>query len=150
MPIRLLNSSAFQLFLPICKRNKMPEHSREIIPKIVIPTHLVSQVQSRLAYIDEHVSGVSISADGTRIKLRVGNSAGKKALVGLEEKVQLVVAEMAKGTPRPKVEVLEDYLDRTVPFVGDPLPELITRGEVSQEYSGVFSFGPLITRLIEV
>ena len=128
----------------------MPEHSLEIIPKIVIPTHLVSQVQSRLAYIDEHVSGVSISADGTRIKLRVGNSAGKKALVGLEEKVQLVVAEMAKGTPRPKVEVLEDYLDRTVPFVGDPLPELITRGEVSQEYSGVFSFGPLITRLIEV
>jgi seryl-tRNA synthetase len=44
--------------------------------------------------------------------------------------------------------VLEDHLDRQVPFRLDPMPELLRRGELCQESAGIFALGPLLTRLI--
>jgi len=46
--------------------------------------------------------------------------------------------------------VLEDHLQRTVPFAADPMPDLLARGEVSREHAGIYSLGPMLTRLIEV
>jgi seryl-tRNA synthetase len=68
----------------------------------------------------------------------------------LEARVVRVVEEMAQGAVPPKVEVLEDHLDRPTPFNADPMPQLLASGEVSEEHTGIFSFGPLLTRLIEV
>ena len=126
----------------------MPEHN--LTSKIVIPAHLRSQVQAKLAYVDENISGASISADGGAIRLQLRAKAGKPALAELDAKVHSVVADMAKGSVAPKVEVLEDHLLRSVPFAADPMPELLARGEVSREHNGIYSLGPLLTRLIEV
>lgn len=122
----------------------------QIRPEILIPAHLIAQVQSKLAYVDENIASASISREGDLIELSLRDSGNGSAAKVLEEKIQRVVAEMAKGAVQPKVEVLEDYLDRGVPFSGDPMPELLVRGEVSEEYTGVFSFGPLMARLVEV
>jgi seryl-tRNA synthetase len=56
---------------------------------------------------------------------------------------------MVKGAFKPKVQVLENHLDRPVPNQTDPMPELLDRGEVSQEANGIYSLGPLLTRLID-
>jgi seryl-tRNA synthetase len=56
---------------------------------------------------------------------------------------------MAKGAIKPRVQVLEDHLDRHSPFKEDPMPELLARGEVSQEASGIYTLGPLLSRLID-
>jgi seryl-tRNA synthetase len=124
----------------------MPE-SLHITPKVGIPLHLVGQIQSKLAYVDETISAAQISADGKDVELQLRTSVDKKEL---EKKVQTVIAEMAKGAIQPKVEVLEDRLDRPVPFSADPMADLLARGEVSREHTGIFSFGPLVTRLVEV
>ncbi len=118
-----------------------------ITPAVTIPDHLLGQVQSKLAYVDEDIAAASISSDGTiELQLRNGNASSES----LEEKVQRVVAEMAKGAMQPKVEVLEDHLGRKVPFASDPMSELMSRGELSLEQTGIYSFGPMVTRLIEV
>jgi seryl-tRNA synthetase len=117
-----------------------------ITPAITIPAHLVGQVQSKLAYVDESIAAASISADGSAIELQLRGDAP----TGLEDKVQRVVSDMAKGATRPKVEILEDHLARPVSYSIDPMDELMARGEVSKEHTGIFSFGPLISRLIEV
>lgn len=127
----------------------MPD-ALQIKPKTPIPVHLVGQVQSKLAYVDESIAAASVSADGQSIELKLRNSANQQTNAELENKVQRVVAEMAKGAFAPKVEVLENHLDRAVPFAADPLPELMERGEVTREHSGIYSFGPLVSRLIEV
>jgi seryl-tRNA synthetase len=44
---------------------------------------------------------------------------------------------------------LEDYRDRPANYAKDPIVELLVRGEVSEEALGMFTFGPLITRLID-
>jgi seryl-tRNA synthetase len=67
----------------------------------------------------------------------------------LEEKVQRVVSSMAKGAIKPKVQILEDHMDRTLPYQNDPMPELIARGEVYQEETGIYTLGPLPTRLVD-
>jgi seryl-tRNA synthetase len=128
----------------------MPDRELHIKSKLQIPSHLISQVQSKLAYVDELIIGASIAPDGTQIDLHLRNGSSAQALADLESKVQSVVAEMATGAMQPKVEVLEDHLQRPVPFSADPMPELLSRAEVSLEYNGLYTFGPLLTRLIEV
>jgi seryl-tRNA synthetase len=122
----------------------------EIKPPFEIPAHLIGQVQSKLAYVDEAIAGARIAEGGAAIhvELRAKLAAAKQK--ALEAKVVKVVEEMAKGAVQPKVEVLEDHLDRPTAFAEDPMPELLARGEVSEEYTGIFSFGPLMTRLMEV
>jgi seryl-tRNA synthetase len=121
----------------------MPEKLR-ITPKVIIPPHLVAQVQSKLAYVDEAIVAASIAADGSQIELQLRNGSA----AGVEDKVQRVVSEMATGALQPKVEVLEDWLDRAVPNALDPMPELVARREVTQEHTGIYSFGPLVSGLI--
>ncbi len=55
---------------------------------------------------------------------------------------------MVKGAFQPKIQVLEDHLDRPVPFSADPHIGLLERGEITQEAQGIFALGPLLTRLI--
>ena len=122
----------------------------DIVPGIIIPPHLVGQVQSKLAYVDEAIAAAAVSPGGDSITLSLRSAANGEARGRLEAKVQRVVAEMAKGAVQPKVEVLEEHLERPTPFSADPMPELLSSGEVSEEHTGIFSFGPLMTRLIDV
>lgn len=128
----------------------MSDRSFHITPKVKIPKHLVGQIQSKLAYVDESVTGASIVRDGSDIELQLRNSSDKAELIDLEAKVQSVVAEMAKGAIPPKVEILEDHLQRAVPFSADPMPDLLVRGEVSREHTGIYSFGPLVSKLVDI
>ena len=120
----------------------------EITPTLVIPGHLVGEVQSKLAYVDEAIAGAAIPTSGDRIVLHLHHTLDPVGQAELEEKVQRVITSMVKGAIRPKVQVLEDHLDRPAPYLSDPLPELIARGQISQEATGIFSLGPLLSRLI--
>jgi hypothetical protein len=114
-----------------------------------IPDHLIKEVQSKFAYVDECICGSEVNPSGDTIVLYLCQTVGDDKKTELEEKVQRVVNSMVKGAMRPKVEVLEDYLDRPIPYHQDPNLELIERGELSQETGGVYTLGPLLTRLID-
>ncbi len=117
-------------------------------PTLAIPDHLVGEVQSKLAYVDEDIAGAVVASSGDQITLSLRQPLDSSRQVEVEEKVQRVVASMVKGAFRPKVQILEDYLDRPIVYQADPMTELLARGEISQETQGVFSLGPLVTRLI--
>lgn len=118
----------------------------QIIPEVPIPAHLAGQVQSKLAYVDEAIAAAEVAEDGSQITLTLRGESDPESLAA---KVQQVVVEMAKGAMQPKVEVLEDHLDRSTPYSLDPMPELEARGEVSAEHTGIFSFGPLMSDLMQ-
>jgi seryl-tRNA synthetase len=124
--------------------------SLSITPALTIPDHLLGEVQSKLAYVDEAILRGVVSPSGDRIELTLSASLDKGRTAELEEKVQRVVTSMVKGAFKPKVQILEDYSDRRVPFSGDPDAELLRRGELNQEAVGIFALGPLVTRLIQV
>jgi seryl-tRNA synthetase len=126
----------------------MPD-ALEIVPALPIPAYLVSEVQSKLAYVDEAVTRGEVTPAGDRILLYLNTALDGERQATLEEKVQRVVLSMAKGAIRPKVQVLEDHLDRPVRYAADPHEELLRRGELSQEARGVFALGPLLARLID-
>lgn len=138
-----------------------PVATLELTPAEPIPEYLTGEIQSKLAYVDEWIIQARVSPD--RICLHVALPAGLREedllddrppvltdarRAELEDKVQRVVVSMAKGAFKPKVQVLENHLDRPAPYRLDPLPELIQRGEVHPETSGVYALGPLLTRLI--
>ena len=126
----------------------MAEQILRISPELQIPEHLIGQVQSKLAYVDESITSAIVSSDGKQIELRLRPGADSKS--DLESKVQIVVVEMARGAVQPKVEVLEDHLQRATSYSADPMPDLLNRNEVSREHNGIYTFGPLLTRLIDV
>jgi seryl-tRNA synthetase len=127
----------------------MKQSTLQFRAAVLIPAHLIGEVQSKLAYVDERIAVAQISAAGDQIRLELKQSLSTAEQSVIEEKVQRVVISMAQGAIRPKVQVLEDYFDRPTPFAGDPMPELLHRGEISQEAQGVYALGPLLTRLIE-
>jgi hypothetical protein len=119
------------------------------VPAVPIPDYLVGEVQSKLAYVDETIENARVSTSGDRIELKLRQPANADRQAELQEKIQRVVISMAKGAFKPKIQILEDHLDRPVPYHKDPMRELSTRGEISQEANGIFSLGPLLTRLID-
>lgn len=119
----------------------------EFEPAAPIPDYLAGEIQSKLAYVDERIVRAQVSTD--RITLDIRSWDEKLPAPELEEKVQRVVLSMAKGAFKPKVQVLEDHLDRPVRFHDDPMAGLLASGEVSQEANGIYTLGPLVTRLID-
>jgi seryl-tRNA synthetase len=120
----------------------------ELIPAFPIPDHLIGEVRSKLAYVDEAIAAAEIPTSGDRIRLQLRQPVDQTRQAQLDEKVQRVVASMVKGAFRPKNQVLEDHLDRSTHYAQDPMTELIPRGEVSQEMQGVFALGPRLARLM--
>ena len=125
----------------------MPEI--EFTPTVTIPAHLVGEVQAKLAYVDEWIVQAKVAPTGERITLDLSQEADNNRKNEIEKKIQRVVTSMVKGAIKPKIQVLEDYQDRPVPYRRDPHAELLARVEISQEATGIFALGPLITRLIE-
>jgi seryl-tRNA synthetase len=124
----------------------MPE-TLEIVPSLLIPDHLVGEVQSKLAYVDESIARGEVASHGDRITLHLNAPVGERQSE-LEEKVQRVVTSMVKGAFRPRIQVLEDFTDRPVSYAVDPHLGLQERGELSEEARGIFALGPLLSRLI--
>lgn len=123
----------------------------EVAPKVPIPEHMTGEIQSKLAYVDQDIVRARVTPE--QILLEVSAPAGDLSAPRrdeLVEKVQRVVQTMARGAIKPKVQMLEDHLDRQTPYQLDPMIELEQRGEISQESAGIFSLGPLVTRLIAV
>jgi len=128
----------------------MPAESEiiEIIPGIAIPDFMVSEIQSKLAYADERIASVYVRSEQISIHLFAGKSATKEQRIEIEEKVQRVVSSLAKGAIQPKYQILEDHLDRRIPYHDDPHPALFSSGQIYQEAPGIFTLGPLVTLLI--
>ena len=126
----------------------MPETSLEIHPEMTIPDFMVGEVQSKLAYVDEDISAASVHPNGSIITLRLRQPPDPKKQSEINDKVQRVVATLVEGAIQPKTQILEDCLDRLVPYHLDPHDELLIRGEISQESQGLFALGPLLSRLI--
>ena len=126
------------------------ELTLELVPALPIPDYLAGEIQSKLAYVDEWIARAQVSSEHIILHLSphepVALSPERRA--ELEEKVQRVVVSMAKGAISPKVQVLEDHLDRPVAYKDDPMDELFARREISQEETGIYTLGPLLTRLI--
>ena len=121
----------------------------ELVPAVSIPDFLVGEIRAKLAYVDECIAQAEVDPGQVRLYLHPATELTPERSALLEDKVQRVILSMAKGAFKPKVQVLEDHLARPVPYRDDPMPELLARGEVSQETNGVYTLGPLLSRLVD-
>ena len=112
-----------------------------------IPQHLLGEVRSKLAYVDDSIQSANVSE--AEVSVQLNCAADIDFSQKLEQKIHHVITAMVKGAVRPKAQILEDHLDRPTPYNGDPLEELHQRDEITQEIQGVYSLGPLLSRLIE-
>lgn len=71
-------------------------------PAVPIPDHLVGEVQSKLAYVDERIASAQISPAGDQISIDLKQPVAESERLAIEEKVQRVVVSMAKGAIRPR------------------------------------------------
>ena len=127
----------------------MTEYMIEIIPTLKIPGHLVSEIQAKFAYVDERIASAEVATGGEKINLHLYQSVSPSQKMDLEEKTQRVVRSMVQGSFQPRVELLEDHLNRPILYQKDPTEELLARGEIKRETNGVFALGPMVSRLIE-
>jgi len=110
---------------------------------------MIGEVESKLAYVDELITAANISDNGDQIQLEIHLEIDQVKSSEIEGKVLQVVNKMTTGSVKPKVVILEDHMDRPIFSTTDPTPELLNYGELHQEENGIFSLGPLITRLVD-
>ncbi len=121
-----------------------------VIPlDIQIPDHLLGEIRSKLAYVDEWITLAEVSSDKIIIHGPSMPELTAERIQDLNDKVQRVVSAMARGAIKPKIQVLEDHLDRPVYYTQDPMQELTARQQISQEANGMFTLGPLLSQLIQ-
>jgi hypothetical protein len=124
-----------------------------------IPPHLTGEIQAKLAYIDPSIRRAQVTQDEIVLEIVETDlpyatehdkpgEVGSLSIEHIQEKVLQVVQTMIRGAIQPKVQILEDHLDRNIPYSLDPLPQLIEKGEVYQEADGIYSLGPLLSHLI--
>jgi seryl-tRNA synthetase len=126
----------------------MTETNLIITPAIPIPAFMASEVQSKLAYVDENIESARVQPDGSSLEITLKSTARDVNKDRIIAKVQDVITLMVKGVIQPRTQILENYLDRPVPFKNDPMPELLANQEVSKEGRGIYTLGPLVTSLI--
>jgi len=114
-----------------------------------VPPFLTGDLQSRLAYADERLERASVSPEGDRVLLDFSSRPDSATIQAVEAKVRRVIEAMVRGAVRPREKVLEDHLDRPVPFRVDPMPALAERGEVVPEEKGIAVLGPLLASLMD-
>lgn len=122
----------------------------EFQPAVPIPDFLVDEIRSKLAYVDEAITQAQVSPERILLELKFRDMTAFEARQAeIVNKAQQVIVSMARGAFKPKVMVLEDLMDQPVSYRQNPMPALLASGEVSQEAEGVFSFGPLMSRLMD-
>jgi seryl-tRNA synthetase len=112
-----------------------------------IPPSLLADVLAKLAYLDERVAEASVSVGGDVITVSLHGEADAELEGILGERVRTIVAAMTKGTFEPPLRVLEEHTF-TMTAAGDPMLDLLARGELVQEGPGFFVIGPLLSRVI--
>jgi seryl-tRNA synthetase len=127
----------------------MHEHTVILEGEARVPPFLTGDLQSRLAYVDESLERASVAPEGDRVVLGFAGAPDSAKVQAVEAKVRRVIEAMVRGAVRPREKVLEDHLDRPVPFAADPMPALTQRGEVVPEAKGVAILGPQMTRLMD-
>ncbi len=127
----------------------MNKNSHTFPLSLAIPDYLIGEVQSKLAYLDEDLKSGQVAKSGDAITLVLKRDLAPQKIAAIEKKALRVVEGIIKNAFKPKVQVLEDHMDREVPYKADPMEELTRRGELSQEAQGIFTIGPMLTRLID-
>ena len=127
----------------------MTDTRLNITPDSPIPAHIIGEVESKLAYVDETITKAVVSPAGDKITLLLNAHPDQDVSEHLVRKIQHVVDTMVQGGFKPKIQVLEDYLDRPVAFSADPTGQLIERHEINQEANGIYSLGPLVAGLVD-
>ncbi|MFN2159924.1 MAG: hypothetical protein ACK2TW_08235 [Anaerolineales bacterium] len=123
-------------------------------PEISIPEHLTGEIQSKLAYVDETITRATVHPDSIELIIDPSSLDDPDGLSPVKEaeitrKVHKIITSMAKGAIKPKIQVLEDHMDRPVSYNLDPNSELLRIGELSQEGNGFYTIGPLVSGVID-
>ncbi len=123
--------------------------SIEIQPSVPIPSYLIGEIKSKLAYVDEWISSAEVEETKITIMGPKSQSLTAEHRTQIEDKIQRVVISMAGRSIQPKIQVLEDYSQRPTFYNQDPMDELLARNEVSPEAQGIFTCGPLLSQLMD-
>jgi len=126
----------------------MREETLSLTLDPVVPEFLIDQVQSKMAYLDEAVQRAVVSPDGSGMTLYLQHDLDEDARKALEEKIHRVLGAMVSGAFKPRTAVLEDLLDKKVPYNQDPMETLLETGQVYKEGKGMYTLGPLVAGLV--
>lgn len=127
----------------------MSDQQLDITPHKPVPSHLIGEVKSKLAYLDETVVKARIDPAGDKITFHLNTPPNQQKREQLGRKVQHVVDTMTQGSFQPNIQILEDYLDRPVAFHEDPTGPLLERNDINQEANGIYSLGPFVAGLVD-
>ena len=127
----------------------MPSTTFHIEPEMKIPAFLIKEIEAKLAYVDDTITGADVAADGGGIVLHLNAIPDSAKEVYLTDKANVVVSSLVKGAFEPHLRIVVDKTDRNFTYTKDPMESLTPSREVVVEGSGYYSLGPLLAGLLD-
>ncbi|MBF0381182.1 MAG: hypothetical protein HQL69_09200 [Magnetococcales bacterium] len=112
-----------------------------------IPNFMLKEIRSKMAYIHPSVRKAEVDENG-EIQLFLDPVPDQESAAKFKEKALMVMEALMKSTMVPEIKVMEDYTDVEVPFKDSPMEFLLQQGAVTKVGSGLYSLGPMMTRLL--
>ncbi len=113
-----------------------------------VPEFLSDDLISKLAYIDERIAHGTLNPERNTVILTVLEKVSASMKEKITKKVLRMTTAFINEAFQPKVQLLEDHLDRKTIQKVDPTQELLDRKELYAESRGVYVLGPLLSGLI--
>jgi seryl-tRNA synthetase len=113
-----------------------------------VPAFLISDVQSKLAYLDQRLVAANLLEDGKTFEISPATPLDGEVIDELRARIQLMVVTMTEDAFEPELKVLDEH-NGTMPFGEDPMPALVARREVLEEGTGFYALGPLLTSVVD-
>ena len=126
----------------------MPEFILKFNLNREIPEFLVTEIRSKLAYVDESIRSARLSADGS-IQLDLPAEPEPQASAAIQAKVARVVDNMVENTRQPDTTIFQRHSRLPTDYRDDPMPELLQSRQVVQEGPGSFTLGPRLACLVQ-
>ncbi|MEE2997909.1 MAG: hypothetical protein VX700_12280 [Pseudomonadota bacterium] len=120
-----------------------------IEPELEIPEFLVKEISAKLAYVDDTISGATVSAGADGIILHLTDSPDETKAAHLIKNANIIVSSLVKGAFEPHLRVVTDKTDRPVPYALDPMETLSASREVVVEGNGYYTIGPMLAGLLD-
>lgn len=126
----------------------MSSNDFHIKPEFDIPEFLTKEISAKLAYIDETITGTTVSAGEKGIVLHLRAPPNDTKAARLIKDVNIVVSSLVEGAFKPQLRTITDKTNRPVTYTEDPMEELSATREVIVEGNGYFTIGPLLAGLL--
>lgn len=105
---------------------------------------VLKELQSKLPYVDSSATNVTLTVSADYVEYDIED---KKLMPRISTKIDEMIKKLSEDVFEPEVEIIASNKGLS-PYNSNPMPQLEAEGEVFKESEGIYTIGPIGSKII--